>query len=71
MEKEVLRVRKLYMRPMVLSHQPIRFETAKSWNPGRGTVTPGGNGGVNFPPSNPNPTPGGAGAPGNGHGKNK
>jgi hypothetical protein len=20
-------------RPMVLSHQPIRFETAKSWNP--------------------------------------
>ncbi|MEH7380071.1 hypothetical protein V7138_06280 [Bacillus sp. JJ1533] len=20
-------------RPLVLSHQPIRFETAKSWNP--------------------------------------
>lgn len=43
-------------RPMVMDHQPIRFETAQSWNPGKGNQDhPGhGNGGVNFPPNNPN-----------------
>ncbi len=43
-------------RPLVLDHQPIRFETAQSWNPGKGNQDhPGhGNGGVNFPPNNPN-----------------
>ncbi|MBX4160881.1 MULTISPECIES: hypothetical protein [Priestia] len=43
-------------RPMVMDHQPIRFETAQSWNPGQGNQDhPGhGNGGVNFPPNNPN-----------------
>ncbi|WP_338789140.1 hypothetical protein [Metabacillus sp. FJAT-53654] len=58
-------------RPMVLEHQAIRFETAQSWNPGRGNLNhPGtGNDGVNWPPNNPNPTPGGAGAPGQGNGK--
>lgn len=43
-------------RPLVLDHQPIKFETAQSWNPGQGNQDhPGkGNGGVNFPPNNPN-----------------
>lgn len=38
-------------RPKVLSHQSIRFETAQSWNKGRGNLNhPGtGNGGVNYP----------------------
>jgi hypothetical protein len=60
-----------YSCPMVLHHQPIRFETAQSWNPGKGKIpgAPGdGNSGSNWPDSNPNPTPGGAGAPGNGGG---
>lgn len=26
----------VYNRPMVLTHQPIRFETSQSWNRGRG-----------------------------------
>jgi hypothetical protein len=62
-----------YQRPEVLSHQPVRFETAQSWNPGRGNLNhPGtGNDGVNWPPNNPNPTPGGAGTPGKGHGNGK
>jgi len=45
------------MKPMVLSHQPVRFETAQSWNKGNGnTKHPGkGNGGINYPhpPRNP------------------
>ncbi|WP_121662769.1 hypothetical protein [Metabacillus litoralis] len=55
-------------RPLVLDHQAIRFETAQSWNPGKGNTNhPGtGNDGVNWPGNNPNPTPGGAGAPGKG-----
>jgi hypothetical protein len=59
-----------YQRPQVLSHQHVRFETAQSWNPGKGNLNhPGtGNDGVNWPPNNPNPTPGGAGTPGKGHG---
>jgi hypothetical protein len=63
---------KVYKKPMVLSHQPIRFETAQCTNPGRGNLNhPGiGLGQPNFPGnSNPNPTPGGAGAPGQGNGQ--
>jgi len=66
---------KVYNRPIILDHQQVRFETAQSWNPGKGNQDhPGhGNGGINFPPGNPNTTPGGAGTPGqgngNGHGK--
>jgi hypothetical protein len=60
-----------YECPKVLSHQPIRFETAQSWNPGKGNLDHSGTGndGANWPPNNPNPTPGGAGAPGKGNGK--
>ncbi|ESU32041.1 hypothetical protein G3A_12965 [Bacillus sp. 17376] len=29
---------KLEIRPVVLSHQPIQFETSQSWNRGRGPV---------------------------------
>jgi len=38
-------------RPLVLEHQAIRFETAQSWNKGRGNLDhPGkGNGGINYP----------------------
>ncbi|MCM3412458.1 hypothetical protein [Metabacillus litoralis] len=62
-------------RPLVLDHQAIRFETAQSWNKGRGNLNhPGtGNGGVNYPndpytgPHNGN----GGGNNGNGNGKNK
>lgn len=62
-----------YIKPKVLSHQQIVFETAQSWNPGKGnTDHPGtGNGGVNFPPGNPNTIPGGAGTPGKGKGRGK
>jgi hypothetical protein len=59
---------KVYTRPIVLSHQLIRFETAQSWNPGKGKHDHKGTGndGINFPPTNPNPQPCGAGTPGNG-----
>ncbi|WP_066067706.1 hypothetical protein [Neobacillus soli] len=42
---------KVYSRPIVLSHQPIQFETAQSWNKGHGNLDhPGkGNGGINYP----------------------
>jgi hypothetical protein len=61
---------KAYSPPVVLSHQPIRFESAQSWNPGKGNHDhPGtGNDGIKFPPGNPNPQPCGAGTPGNGNG---
>jgi hypothetical protein len=38
-------------RPLVLSYQPIRFETAQSWNRGHGNRVHFGNGnnGVNYP----------------------
>lgn len=29
---------KLIVSPLVLSHQPIKFETAQSWNPGCGKI---------------------------------
>ncbi|MBO0962179.1 hypothetical protein J1P26_20945 [Neobacillus sp. MM2021_6] len=63
-------LKKVYAKPIVLSHQPIRFETAQSWNPGKGNHDhPGtGNGGINFPPDNPNTIPCGAGTPGQGNG---
>ncbi|WP_430786399.1 hypothetical protein VBD025_13705 [Virgibacillus flavescens] len=33
-----------YQKPVVLHHQPIRFETSQSWNRGRGPVSgDGGN----------------------------
>ena len=66
-------MKKGYTAPYVLSHIAVQFETAQSWNPGKGNLNhPGkGNGGVNWPPNNPNPTPGGAGAPGKGKGKGK
>ncbi len=32
MEKEACVEIKVYVRPEVLSHQEIRFETAQSWN---------------------------------------
>ncbi|MFC0269931.1 hypothetical protein ACFFIX_00470 [Metabacillus herbersteinensis] len=35
-----LYVEENYARPMVLSHQPIRFETAQSCNPGKGIIPP-------------------------------
>ncbi|MFD0829820.1 hypothetical protein ACT8ZR_30035 [Neobacillus sp. M.A.Huq-85] len=30
---------KNYERPVVLCHQPIRFETSQSWNEGQGPVS--------------------------------
>lgn len=44
-------MKKAYTPPLVLTHAPIRFETAQSWNRGHGNLNhPGhGNGGVNYP----------------------
>jgi hypothetical protein len=41
----------VYNRPMVLNHQPIRFETSQSWNKGQGPVSgdPGKSGGDKYP----------------------
>ncbi|SEC07920.1 hypothetical protein [Paenibacillus sp. GP183] len=36
MEKVVDHEPKMYSRPMVVSHQPIRFETTQSCNKGNG-----------------------------------
>lgn len=51
MRKDVDISKVVYIRPLVLSHQPIRFETAQSWNKGHGdTVHYGtGNNGINYP----------------------
>jgi hypothetical protein len=51
MKKEECNVRNMYTRPLVLSHRPIRFETAQSWNRGLGNKDhPGnGNGGIQYP----------------------
>ncbi|CAN7714441.1 hypothetical protein LJR153_005909 [Paenibacillus sp. LjRoot153] len=51
MEKESRVERRQYTRPMVLSQQPVRFETAQSWNRGKGNLNhPGtGNDGINYP----------------------
>lgn len=42
---------KVYTSPKVLTHQPIHFETAQSWNRGQGQLNhPGtGNDGINYP----------------------
>ncbi|SFC75085.1 hypothetical protein SAMN04488168_1098 [Bacillus sp. 491mf] len=63
---------KAYTRPMVLSSQPIRFETAQSWNKGHGNLDhPGhGNGGIHYPnPPYTGPHKGNGG--GHGGGKRK
>lgn len=54
--------------PRVLSHTAIKFETAQSWNKGKGNLEhPGhGNGGINYP--NP-PYTGPHHGNGGGHGK--
>lgn len=59
---------KVYTRPLVISHQPIRFETAHSWNKGVGNKNPSGdgNGGINYP-NEPRPQKPGTG-PGSGKG---
>ncbi|NOU97314.1 hypothetical protein GC093_29400 [Paenibacillus sp. LMG 31456] len=43
-------MKKIYIRPMVLSHQPVSFETAQSWNKGKGNKNHkgNGNGGINY-----------------------
>lgn len=42
--------KKLYTPPLVLVHQPIRFETAHSWNKGHGNRPDGnGNDGIHYP----------------------
>ncbi|MGG1399988.1 hypothetical protein ABE288_19530 [Bacillus salipaludis] len=60
---------KVYSKPLILSHQPIQFETRHCWNPGIGNdPDSNGNGGIKFPnDSNPNTTPCGAGTTGNGN----
>lgn len=39
------------IRPLVLKHQPIRFETSQSWNKGHGPVSgdPGNSNGDSYP----------------------
>ncbi len=51
---------KVYNRPVVLDHQPVRFETAQSWNKGHGNLDhPGkGNGGIHYPHPHPITKPG-------------
>jgi hypothetical protein len=39
MKKEETKLARIYSRPMVMGHQPIRFETSQSWNRGRGPVS--------------------------------
>ncbi|MDR7000623.1 hypothetical protein [Neobacillus niacini] len=60
---------KVYTRPLVLSHQPIQFETRHSWNPGKGnSPDEDGNGGIRFKgDDNKNSQPCGAGDAGNGN----
>lgn len=55
-----------YERPVVLSHQAIRFETAHSWNKGIGNKSPSGdgNGGENYP-NEPRPGKPDSGMPAN------
>jgi hypothetical protein len=59
-------------KPEVLSHQQIVFETAQSWNKGKGNLNhPGtGNGGVNYP-NDPYTGPHHGNGGGNGKGKGK
>ncbi|TWD98889.1 hypothetical protein FB550_108144 [Neobacillus bataviensis] len=60
---------KVYKKPVVLSHQPLQFETRHSWNPGTGNNPDSdGNGGIKFPvETNPNPQPCGAGTANDGN----
>lgn len=44
MKDETKKEPKLYTRPMVLSQQPVRFETAQSWNKGHGNQNHPGKG---------------------------
>jgi hypothetical protein len=70
MSKEINSEAKQYAKPMIVSHQPIRFETAQSWNKGKGNLNhPGtGNGGINYPlPPYTGPHQGNGG----GHGRGK
>jgi hypothetical protein len=57
MKMEVCNVTNMYTRPLVVSHQPVRFETAHSWNKGVGNKHPdsNGNGGINYP-NDPRPS---------------
>ena len=57
MEKKVCSVMNTYTRPLVVSHQPVRFETAHSWNKGVGNKNPSGdgNGGISYP-NDPRPS---------------
>ncbi len=42
-------LRETYERPMVLSHQKIQFETAHSWNKGKGQLgAKDGNCGIHY-----------------------
>jgi len=51
MEKEMYSEPNVYTRPMIVNHQPVRFETAQSWNCGKGNLDHKGkgNGGINYP----------------------
>ena len=51
MENKMNSTTDMYTRPLVLSHQPIRFETAQSWNLGHGNLNHFGTGndGINYP----------------------
>ncbi|WP_026694386.1 hypothetical protein [Peribacillus kribbensis] len=74
MSSAINKAKKTYQRPLVLTHQPIVFETAQSWNKGHGNLDhPGtGNGGTNYP-NTPytGPHNGNGGGNGKGNGKNK
>ncbi|WP_342042508.1 hypothetical protein [Bacillus sp. OTU2372] len=60
---------KIYTRPIILSHQPLQFETRHSWNPGKGNSPDSdGNSGINFKDDNKNPQPCGAGTASNNNG---
>lgn len=64
----------VYSRPQVLVHQSIVFETAQSWNRGRGNLDhPGtGNDGINYPLDPwPGPHNGNGGGNGNSKGNGK
>ncbi|WP_456277320.1 hypothetical protein [Bacillus sp. AK128] len=61
----------LYEAPKVLLHQKLQFETAQSWNKGRGNLKhPGtGNDGINYP-NQPYTGTRKSNGGGNGNGKN-
>jgi hypothetical protein len=57
MKKESQSLPNIYTSPIILSHEPVRFETAHSWNKGVGNKNPSsdGNGGINYP-NDPRPS---------------